>query len=152
MSAPDVPLTPPSTLTPAEVETFLERGFLILEGALDTALAADWVAHNWARLGMDPAEPASWERPSGGLFLRMEPTLSAPMAVAAPRAYGAICDLVGGAERLDVCTLTDTMIMNLGGNTEQEWQSPLELARSGVGGWHKVMRRRAPAAASMPPR
>ena len=138
MSAPDVPLTAPSTLTPAEVETFLERGFLILRGALDTDLAADWVAHNWARLGMDPAEPESWGRPSGGLFLRMEPTLSAPMAVAAPRAHGAIADLVGGAERLDVCTLTDTLIMNLGGNTEQEWQSPLELARSGVGGWHKV--------------
>ena len=57
------------------------------------------------------------------------------MKEAAPRVYGAICDLVGGADRLDICTLTDTMIMNLGGNTEQPWTSPLDMARSGTGGW-----------------
>eukprot|EP01043_Picozoa_sp_COSAG02_P045849 COSAG02_NODE_4233_length_5606_cov_115.218230_3_plen_164_part_00 len=129
-----VPLTERSTLTDEEVEAFMSRGFVTIKGGLDTALAAKWVDVSWSRLGMDRHDPTSWDRPSSGLFLRLEPSLSAPMREAAPRVYGAICDLVGGEERLDICTLTDTMIMNLGGNTEQEWQSPVDMARNGQGG------------------
>lgn len=130
-------LTSPETLTTQEVENFLSRGFIIIRGGMRRDLAEEWVQHSWERLGLDPNDPSTWERGESGLFLRLEPTRSAPMAVAAPRVYGAICDLCGGAERLDVATLSDTMIMNLGGNTTTEWASPSEVAQSGKGGWHK---------------
>lgn len=112
----------------------------MIKGGLDIALAKEWVDVSWERLEMDKHDPEAWDRPSSGLFLRLEPSLSAPMKEAAPRVYGAICDLVGGADRLDICTLTDTMIMNLGGNTEQPWTSPLDMARSGTGGWVRISR------------
>lgn len=182
-------------LTAEEVETFISRGFIVVRGALDPQLAADWVAHSCvhlphtnvaspcpvscglssltskpsspsspassvllalpvlpvlrlvlhllrllsgARLGCDPSDPASWGRDAeGGRFERLEPTRSSPMAVAAPRAFEAICQLVGGADRLDKVSLTDTMIMNLGGKKGAKYVSPAAVAKSGAGGWHK---------------
>jgi hypothetical protein len=134
-----VPVAKASTLSAEEVQTFMDRGFIIVRGGLDRELAEEWVAHSMQRLGFDGTDPSTWGRPrdGSGLFLRLEPSRSVPLAVGAPIAYGAICDLVGGEERLDVATLTDTMIMNMGGNRAAEWVSPAALARSGKGGWHK---------------
>jgi hypothetical protein len=135
-----VRLVPPTTLTPAEVETFLARGHVVIKGGIDRGLAQEWCDHSWARIGADPADPTTWGRPEeGARFLRLEPMQAVPLKECAPRVYGAICDLVGGAERLDVATLTDTMIMNLGSADKNsvDWTSPDELAQSGKGGWHK---------------
>ena len=124
--------------------------------------ACRFAEQTWRRTGYDKHDPDTWAEK----FLRMEPSMSVSLQAEAPRAFGAICDLVGGPERLDVATLTDTMICNLGGRTqkkgggkkglqegeEPEWLSPLETARSGKGGWHKVLCAVAPRLPSTPPR
>ena len=47
-------------LSPAQLESFLERGFCILENAFDRQLAEDTVRRAYTRMGFTPHEPASW--------------------------------------------------------------------------------------------
>jgi hypothetical protein len=123
-------------LSDEAIEHFLARGHVVVPNAVPAAVVERFRAAAWARTGYDPSDPSTWQQQ----FLRLEPTMGAPMETEAPLAFGAICDLVGGAERLDVATLTDTMIMNLGAAGRggmTEWMPPLETARAGKGGWHK---------------
>ncbi len=122
-------------LSEAQKAHFLRRGYVTVPQAVPQSVVAKFADAAWARTGYDPTDPTTWEKK----FLRLEPTMAAPMKTEAPRAYGAISELVGGPERLEVATLTDTMIMNLGAGGRaggmNEWMPPLETARAGKGGW-----------------
>lgn len=145
MDAPaDAPAAPAdAVLSAGQRAHFLDRGYVLVPQAVPQSVVARFANASWARTGYDQADSTTWEKQ----FLRLEPTMSAPMKTEAPRAYGAISELVGGASRLEVATLTDTMIMNLGaagrraGAGMDEWMSPLETARAGKGGWCAVPRR-----------
>eukprot|EP01047_Picozoa_sp_COSAG01_P100386 COSAG01_NODE_30245_length_619_cov_117.617308_1_plen_50_part_10 len=45
------PVAKASTLSAEEVQTFMDRGFIIVRGGLDRELAEEWVAHSMQRLG-----------------------------------------------------------------------------------------------------
>ena len=47
-------------LTPAQIEHFLSRGFIKLEGAVPREVALEWGATGWARLGYDPDDVSTW--------------------------------------------------------------------------------------------
>ena len=85
-------------LSAAEREHFLKRGFVIIRQAVPKTVIDKFARASWERTGYDPADPATWTKK----FLRLEPTMRAPMKTDAPLAYGAICELVGGEERLEV--------------------------------------------------
>lgn len=52
----------------------------------------------------------------------------------APKAWGAICDLLGGEERIkQPCTWGDGFIANLGIGADRPWEPPSPR----VPGWHK---------------
>ena len=80
-------------LTERQVEEFLENGWLLLEGVIDPQLCAQWREAAWERIGLHPEGP--WSES----MVRVPPTNSKPISEAAPRAWRAICDLIGGEDR-----------------------------------------------------
>ncbi|MFI5043924.1 MAG: phytanoyl-CoA dioxygenase family protein [Acidimicrobiales bacterium] len=82
-----------SELTDGEVERFVDEGFLHLEGAFPSEVAAACVDELWTLSGVDRSNPASWTRP----VVRIEGSGAPPLvaAINTPRLCGAIDQLVG---------------------------------------------------------
>jgi hypothetical protein len=95
----------PRGLTATEARHFLEKGYVVLRGCFKKEEAAPWIAAAYERLGYDPRDPKTWKEEKCVL----PGTRSAVVADFAPRAWEAICGLVGGEERI------------LGGRMKQSW-------------------------------
>jgi Phytanoyl-CoA dioxygenase (PhyH) len=84
-------------LSPAQVEQFVENGFVRLDRAFPTELADECRALLWKQVtaltGADPADPATWTRP----VVRIDGRGDAPFQTAATtdRLHGAFDQLVG---------------------------------------------------------
>jgi len=99
-------------LTQDDIDHFMQHGWVKLSDCF-TQEQADKIASSvWTRLGMSPTDKSTWhtERtnmPSHGTFEASEFT---------PKAWAAICDLVGGEERIADYNRTwnDGLIVNLG--------------------------------------
>jgi hypothetical protein len=131
----------PQTLSPAEIEQFLTDGFIVIHRAFDPELARRWredanrrireEPHRWVR-GYDPDDEArslrhySPEDPSTWTWGRID--LHGPETLAidefAPRAWGAICDLLGGPTRVETRSWTNYLIINLCDDTELDFDQP----------------------------
>ncbi|KAH7322573.1 hypothetical protein B0I35DRAFT_407040 [Stachybotrys elegans] len=118
------------TLTPEQVESFMKRGFLRLPGAIPLDKCDWWAKDVWHRLGMDPNDKSTWtvERshmPRQNLI---------PAKDIAPVAWAAICELLGGEERIAQGgeMWTDAFIVNHGtDDVEGKTFGPRELDN-----WH----------------
>jgi hypothetical protein len=118
------------TLADSDIEHFLRKGYVKIEGAFSREIAAEWSANCFRRLGYDPADRSTWAEPR----IHMGGDLRVDVKDFAPRVYDAICDLVGGEERLgQPCQWSDHFIVNLGLGADDEWQ-PVGPATNG---WHK---------------
>ena len=121
----------PRSLSPEQIEQFLRDGFLVVPQAFDRNIAAAWCAdanrrireapEKWIRgydpkdtrhsvSGYDPDDPTTWTRERIDLF--GEETVR--IADFAPRAWAAICDLLGGPERVETDSWTNYLIINYG--------------------------------------
>ncbi|HVI00930.1 MAG TPA: hypothetical protein VM869_19570, partial [Enhygromyxa sp.] len=107
----------PRFLSPAQIEQFLTDGFLLIPRAFDPDLARRWredanrrireEPQQWVR-GYDPTDerktlrdysptdPSTWTWPR----LVLEGNIEMPVDEFAPTAWAAICDLLGGPERI----------------------------------------------------
>jgi hypothetical protein len=118
------------TLRDADVEHFIEKGYIKVQEAFPREVAAEWSRRCFERLGYDPEDRSTWAEPrihmGGDHFVEVREF--------APRAYDAICDLVGGKERLGMpCQWSDHFIVNLGLRANEPW----EPAGPTTPGWHK---------------
>ncbi|MFO7562346.1 MAG: phytanoyl-CoA dioxygenase family protein [Enhygromyxa sp.] len=120
----------PRSLSPEQIEQFLVDGFLVLPRAFDPEIARAWredanrrireEPERWVR-GYDPNDEArslrnySPEDPSTWTWERIELVGSQSVAIEefAPSAWGAICDLLGGPERIETQAWTNYLILNL---------------------------------------
>lgn len=50
-------------LTSEQVDHFLQRGFVTIEGCFTEADARDWLGDVWVRLGYDADNPSTWTEP-----------------------------------------------------------------------------------------
>ena len=117
-------------LTDAQAEHFLERGYVTIGNCFTSEDARRWVDTAWARLGYDREDPTTWAEPR--VHLSSKKWVDA--GDFAPRAFNAACDLLGGAERVEVPWLwSDGFIANLGVGADR----PFEPPSAEVGGWHK---------------
>lgn len=116
-----------SSLTPQQLETFLADGYLHLPRALDAEVAGRWrrralehlrqaphrCVKGWdgtvSLAALDPEDPSTWT------LERIDCALDAawPFAELMPRAWPALCALVGGEERLQTRTMGEYLILNL---------------------------------------
>lgn len=135
------------TLTPEEIEHFLEHGYVLLRGCLPRAAVDAWVAgvreraerdpRRWMRWGsaVDPSNApdrldfgdlARW--PSDSVTVEGDRLME--VRELSPRLWGALCDLVGGEERLRTRRISDHVILRLPSGSSS---LPLEQR---YGAWH----------------
>jgi Phytanoyl-CoA dioxygenase (PhyH) len=117
-------------LTGEQARHFLERGFVTVRGAFDTASAQRWLDDAWIRFGYDRGDPGSWTEKRIHLARRSQVDARA----FAPAAWRAAVELAGGEQRVRLpWQWGDSFIANLGVGGDRPWQPP----SSAVGGWHK---------------
>jgi hypothetical protein len=118
------------TLSPEQVAHFMEHGFVVVPDCFSKAASDEWTRDVWVRLGMSPTDKSTWirERTNMPEHRRLK------VVDFAPKAWDAICDLVGGADRVTESTTTwsDSFIVNLG-TPEGEGQ---EVHPKALEGWH----------------
>lgn len=116
-------------LSPDEVEHFIAHGFVKIPQALDAGVIHRAVDLMWTRLGYDPADPSTWTADK----IHMPSHEHYVVKDVAPRAYAAICQLCGGAERIQTPVWGDGFIANFHFGDSQAWVPPGPQAE----GWHK---------------
>ena len=119
-------------LTADDAEHFLENGFVVIRGCFPRAAAAEFTARIWDRLGYAEHEPSTWAEPS----VHMPSRRQLDVREFAPKAWGAVCDLVGGEDRIAKdrpYVWNDAFIVNLWEGADRPW----EPASPSVPGWHK---------------
>jgi hypothetical protein len=108
-------------LTSSDLDHFLERGFVRVEGCFDRGLARELTAAACARLRCDPDDRSSW--PIGRMRAPKSTELDAREL--APRAWRAAGELVGGVDRVaQPYRWTDSFIINFGREPGVAWAPP----------------------------
>jgi hypothetical protein len=133
-----------SVLSEAQAEHFLEEGYVVVDGCLDRTIAKEWTDRAWGRLGYAPGDPSTWQKD----IVWMNRETIAPVKDVSRKTWSAICDVVGGEDRIDHQTMgieskhfttinsfewSDAFIVNLRRGADAPWVPP----SSGSGGWHK---------------
>jgi hypothetical protein len=116
-------------LTEEQAEQFVNRGFVAIRGCFTREAAAEYTSTIWTRLGYDPDDPGTWAEPS----IHMPSHRVIDIRTFAPKAWGAVCDLLGGADRIQPYEWNDAFIVNLWEGAESPWAPASAAAR----GWHK---------------
>jgi len=101
-----------NTLTPEQVDFFMENGYVVIKQAFTKEKAAEWTQNMWVRLGLDPNDKSTWDRERIHMPWHKRETVS----TFAPKAWEAMKDLLGGEERIDEQSSSwgDSFIVNLG--------------------------------------
>ncbi|KZT09288.1 uncharacterized protein LAESUDRAFT_735537 [Laetiporus sulphureus 93-53] len=119
-------------LTPDEIEFFMENGYIIIKQAFTKEKAAEWTKDMWVRLGLDPNDKSTWDRER----IHMPWHKRESVSTFAPKAWDAMCDLLGGEERIDGRSSSwgDSFIVNLG---TPELEGPDKyVAPQDLDNWH----------------
>jgi hypothetical protein len=117
-------------LSPEQVEQFLTRGFCVVRNAFTREQAQSWTDKIFPRLGYNETDLSTWEQHR----IHMPAHERMPASEFAPKAWGAMCELLGGEDRVQQATWGDSFIVNLGQPDDAEkWQPPSPA----VEGWHK---------------
>ena len=111
----------PDVLSPAQLDQFVERGFVKVPGCFSRDWAIDLTRAGCERLFCDLDDPATW--PTGRI--RPPQTATFDAAEVAPLARHAACELVGGAERMvEPFEWTDNFVANFGREPGLAWSPP----------------------------
>ena len=118
-------------LTESDVNHFIEKGHVVLKDCFSRELAAEWRTFAFKRLGYAPDDPTTWKEPR----IHLPSMNRMPIREIAPRAWDAICDLLGGEDRIahSEPSWGDGFIINFALGADSDWQPPASLLR----GWHK---------------
>jgi ribosomal protein S18 acetylase RimI-like enzyme len=118
-------------LTPQQLSHFMEHGFVVVRRAIDAQLCEQWRTQALERVGVDPSDPGTYPSELTGVPSKR----SLPVDVLAPRAWAAMCDLIGGPQRAAaVPSWSDGFALNLG-SPGCAWHPP--AADFAGAGWHK---------------
>ena len=117
-------------LTESQAQHFLDTGFVVIEGAFSREAAQKYTDRAWTRLGYSPDDPSTWEQ----ALIHMPTIETFPISTFAPRAWGAICDLLSGEERINMerAHWGDAFILNLRYGADEPYREPSPTA----GGFH----------------
>ena len=117
-------------LTESDVHHFIRKGYVKISAAFPRETAEKWAAECFNRLGYDPNDKSTWVEPR----IHMGGDNRVEVKEFAPRVYDAICDLLGGEDRLELPSRwSDHFIVNLGLRADETWQP----AGPDSPGWHK---------------
>ena len=121
----------PKFLSPAQIDHFIERGYVTVPGCFSPELAREKTDFAFKRLGYDRNDPKTWEKSRFHMALGEQ----ADLETYAPKAFAAAVDLVGGVERVarPAMIYSEAFIVNFNEGADRPWEPP--SAKSP--GWHK---------------
>lgn len=137
-------MTPPyKVLSEEQVSFFMENGYVLIPQAFTRKQAEELASSVWPRLGYLPEDKSTWlsDRVNMPWHRRF------PVESISPKAWNAICDLLGGEGRVDERSTSwgDSFICNFGSQKwDEQWQDYKD-GREGVAhpndgklldGWH----------------
>ncbi|KAH0842651.1 hypothetical protein FOPE_07461 [Fonsecaea pedrosoi] len=119
------------SLTEDQKQHWMDHGFIKIENCFSPEFAEKWTSSIWTRLGASPEDKSTW--PTEKLNMPGHTVVS--IKEHAPKAYAAMCELVGGEDRVaEWCKFwKDGFIPNLG-KPEYKESDPLDM-RS-LDNWH----------------
>lgn len=117
-------------LTDEQAEHFLSKGYVVIRECFSREAAEEHTKHLWTRLGYDPDDRSTWAEAT----IHMPTRQRFDIKDFAPKAWGAVCDLLGGEERItQPYTWGDGFIVNLYQGADRPWTP----ASPDSPGWHK---------------
>lgn len=117
-------------LTEEQKEQFITQGYVVVKGCFTRETAKRYTDRAWSRLGYDPDDPSTWAQEQ----IHMPALERWEAKEFAPKAWEAMCDLLGGEERASQpCSWGDSFILNLRRGADRPWQLPSAESP----GWHK---------------
>lgn len=126
----DAMLRLPGPLSDADLDHFVTKGYVLVKGAIPRETALAWGNEAYLRLGYDPEDNSTWEKER----LHMPAHKQVPVSEIAPKAWEAMIQLAGGADRIrQPATWGDSFIANFGERASEEWKP----AGPDCPGWHK---------------
>src|SRR6266540_1972025 len=84
-------------LNDEQVQSFLDKGYLVVRDCLDHEIANRWIDEVYERLGYKKDDPSTWEKD----IIWMDHKNQLPVHQVAPKAWDAILDVIGGEGRLE---------------------------------------------------
>lgn len=117
-------------LTPEMRDFFMQNGYVVVPQALLPEYADEFTKDVWTRLGYDPLDKSTWAKDR----IHMAWHHAVEARKMAPKAWDAICDLLGGEERITDTSAKwrDNIILNLGA---EEWKEKF-LEPKELDNWH----------------
>lgn len=131
-------------LNTEQIESFMQKGYLIVRDCIDLDVANKWIDDAFERLGYDKNDQATWtESP---VWLNHQSQM--PVRELAPKAWDAILDVIGGEDRIDTqiygieskhfttinsFVWSDAFVANFNYGAGETWRPPSAEAP----GWHK---------------
>lgn len=122
-----------SALSPAQRRQFQAKGFVVIKGCFSRETARAWTDKALRRLGCDPADPKTWTQKS----VTAPRSAELEIRTFAPKAWAAICELVGGEDRVERPELEswlDAFHVKFPHGTDRGWIAPSSPENTG---WHK---------------
>jgi hypothetical protein len=117
-------------LTDEQIENFLTRGHVVIPDCFSREAAQEWLDKAWIRMGYDPNDPTTWVQKR----IHMPSLEHRDVREFAPKAWRAVCELLGGEERIELpYEWGNGFIANLGVGADRPWEPPSPQAP----GWHK---------------
>lgn len=118
-----------TVLSQEDLDHFSEKGYVILHDCFSKEQAAYWLKDVWVRLGMNPNDKSTWS-----VKPHMPVQRTVKIKEFSPKAWGGICDLIGGEDKVHPNTQywRDNFIVNLGDSSTESMESiPQQLTN-----WH----------------
>ena len=109
------------SLSNEEIDHFVQFGFVQVSDCFDRNFAKRWTDEAYGRLGYDPNDPATWEKP----IVHMPGDARLVVKDFSPKAYSVICQLLGGADRIqENIAWGNGFIVNFSLGADREWVPP----------------------------
>ncbi|KIJ62599.1 hypothetical protein HYDPIDRAFT_114250 [Hydnomerulius pinastri MD-312] len=117
-----------------QVDFFMENGYVVIKQAFTQQKSDDWTKELWTRLGCDPNDKATW--PTDKDRIHMPVHNREAVKTFAPKAWGAMTELLGGEERIAENSgwWGDSFIVNLG--SEELERQKESLHPHDLDNWH----------------
>jgi hypothetical protein len=117
-------------LSPEEVNHFINHGYVTVHDCFSRETAQAITDRAFQRLGYDKDDRNTWAAPR----IHMPSLEYYDLPEFSPRAWEAICQLLGGVERIKLpATWSDALIANFHEGADQPWRAP----SAECPGWHK---------------
>jgi hypothetical protein len=112
-----------------QIETFYEQGYIVLQNCFSRDAGQQFLDEIYGVLDCKPDDPSTWKRPID----IGDPYPTHLVRDFAPIAWEAICDLVGGEERLYTSDVSmGRFVINFNYGSNSPWTPPSAHAK----GWH----------------